>query len=183
MHHIVVKVIFFKQSSESRLHILIDSGSIYLWRNIVIYSVNYPFHSESTMEYWHLPWRGNCLYFGPGLLGTLGIDCLSLLHEHVLTLIKETSTESKERCWILCSPLHICAKWACTVLYFYIYLLIDAPVPTFYDVSYKARPFTFTLPHHSLTLFGLKLRDSFAHQVKDGPREVDSLSNCYPVLI
>ena len=92
--------------------------------------------------------------------------------------IKGTSTESRERCWTLCFPPQICAKWACTVLYFQINLLIEAPVPTFYDISYKV-PATFTLilSHHILTLSGSKLRASFAHQVKNGPREVCSLPN------
>jgi hypothetical protein len=118
LHHILVKVIFYILQS-SWLHILIGSGSIYLWRTIGNYWVNYPCHSEPTMEYWHLTWRGNRLFFGPGLVGTLGIVCPALLHEHVLTLIKESSTESRERCWTLCFPLHTCAKWACsTVLYF-----------------------------------------------------------------
>ena len=77
---------------------------------------------NSTLGYWHFTWRGNRLYFGPGLLGTLGIVGPSFLHEHVLTLIKGTNTEGRERCWILCFPLHICAKWVCTVL-----LFIDKP--------------------------------------------------------
>ena len=93
------------------------SGSTYLWRNVGIYSVNYPCNSESTMEYWHITWRGNRLFFGPGLVGTLGIVYLSL-YEYVLTFIKGTNTESRERCWTLCFPLHICVKWVCTGFYF-----------------------------------------------------------------
>ena len=129
LYHIVVKVNikYFFYNLHGFIFLSAASGSTYIWRNIVIYWVNCLCHSKSTMqlEYsgWQLTWRGNRLIFGPGLLGTLGIVWPSLLHKYVLTLIKGTGTESRERCWTLCIPLQICAKWACTV-----FLILDKSI-------------------------------------------------------
>ena len=54
-------------------------------------------------------------------------------------------------------------------------LLIDALVPTFYDVSYKVPSlFTSLFLSPALTLFCPKLRDAFARRTNDGPHEVGS---------
>ena len=124
---------------------------------------------------WHITFRGNLLMFGPGLLGTLGIFSPFIIAIWAYPDLdpKGTSTESRERCWTLCFPLRICAKWVCAVLYFQVNLLIGAPVPIFYDVSYKVHViYFFSIWAQILILFCLKLRAAFAHRVKDGSREV-----------
>jgi hypothetical protein len=126
----------------SWLYILIPSGSIYLWRNDVLYWVNCPC-SKQFIHPWHtnisLPEEIACSsvlgFWEPWVLfSVVGAWACPNFDP------KGTITESRERCWTLCFPWHICAKWARTTLYFKISLLIVALVPTFYNVSYKVSP-------------------------------------------
>ena len=156
MHHIIVKVNLF-------FLIFIASYSYRLRINISMKKHRHSFSKLPTgmpfMVYWHLTWRGNRLYFGPGLLGTLGIVFSTIACMSMSWLRSRGPAPKAEKNAEPCI-FHCTYAQNEHVHFFYllINLLIDAPVPTFYDISYKVlAPFIFLhLPHHILISFGSK---------------------------
>ena len=177
MHHIIVKVNLF-------FPIFIASYSNRLRINISMKKHRHSFSKLPTdmpfMVYWHLTWRGNRLYFGPGLLGTLGIvfstiACMSMSWLWSRGPAPEAE-KNAEPCVFHCTyaqnehvhfftffdkPTHWCASP--NILWH----LIQGTRLTFFCLLGAS--------YSNIVLF--KLRDSFALQVKDGPQEVYSLCN------
>ena len=133
--------------------------------------------------YWDLTSRGNRLYFGPGLVGTLGTFFLSFPHLHYPSFIHQRWPSPKTEKDV--EPCIFHGKYARNeyALLFtlrWVYQLTFL-VPTFYDISYKV-PSLFASLLLSLTLFVQSSEMSLLVEPKTGLKKFVAVLFCYLLL-